>query len=117
MHKLAYRIILTISLLLSALQTATAQVAGTPNNDLLTIVSNKTTQAVVIVSPKAGKWEKHAADDLVYYIKEMTDISIRLANTPESIKTALSADTPQLIIGQIALQFYPALQKVIDDAT
>jgi hypothetical protein len=114
MYKSIRRTVLIILLIFLYEQPLSAQVIGTLDSAALTIVDNGITQAVVVVSPQAGTWEKRAADDLVHYIELMTGAKAALANTDESINTALGSKWPQLIVGQVAHKVDPSLRKAID---
>lgn len=107
--------VLALTLILIYVQSLSAQIVGAPDGGTLTIVSNGITETTVMVSPRAGTWEKRAGDDLVNYIELMTGARVRLANTNESIEAALSSKGPQLIVGQVAHQVDPSLHKLIDE--
>ena len=61
----------------------------------------------------AGEWEKRAAADLVRCIKQITGGEPKLANTAETIAAALKAQTPVILVGQIALATEPALKQAL----
>ena len=92
----------TVWLALSA--SATAQ-------DVLKVVEDGKTKAVVVVDAKAGKWEKRAAADLVRYIELMTGAEPAVANTDAMIEAALKTDVPLLIVGAAALKADPTLAE------
>lgn len=92
---------------------AWGQVVGISGADDLVIAEDGTSKAVVAVSPQAGEWEKHAAEDLVAYIEKMTGARIELANTPQSLAAALKATSPVIIVGQAALEAKPALKTAL----
>lgn len=48
---------------------AIAATAGTQQQDLLTIVKNKKSDAVIVLAPNAGRYERQGAYDLACYIK------------------------------------------------
>ena len=49
--------------------------------EALKVVEEGKTKAVVIVDPKAGKWEKRAASDLVKFVELMSGAKPALADT------------------------------------
>src|SRR5690349_9125627 len=79
----------------------------------LVIADGGKTQAVVVVSPKAGAWEKRAADDLVHYIGLMSGAKPTVARTDQAIAAALKASTPVLIVGTAALNADPSLRQAL----
>jgi hypothetical protein len=97
----------TVALLLAA---GTAR-AGGPD---LVIADKGKTAAVVVVSPKAGPWEKRAAEDLVHFIGLMTGGKPALADTEAAATTALKGTAPLLIVGSAALAAEPSLRQALD---
>src|SRR4051794_25929045 len=83
-----------------------------PAEDLVIAQGGKT-QAVVVVSPQAGTWEKRGAEDLVHYIEAMTGARPALANTDAARTAALNANGPILIVGTAALQADPTLAAAL----
>jgi hypothetical protein len=83
------------------------------DRDLVIADRGKTT-AVVVLSPKAGMWEKRAADDLVHYTELMTGARPALANTDDAVAAALKGSTPALIVGSAALVAEPSLRQSLD---
>lgn len=83
------------------------------DGDLVVVDKGKTT-AVVVVSPKAGQWEKKAADDLVHYINVMSGAKPTLANTDASVAEALKGKAPTLVVGSAALTAEPSLRTGLD---
>ena len=90
-----------------------AATAGSPARKELVIASGGKTDAVIVVSPNAGKYEKQAADDLAKYLELMSGAKPSLANTPESIAAALKGKAPALVIGQEALKAKPKLDGAL----
>lgn len=86
--------------------------AGAEKGDLVIAEKGKTT-AVVVVSPKAGVWEKKAAEDLIRCIELMVGVKPALANTDAAIAPALKSDAPLLIVGQAALEAEPSLKDAL----
>lgn len=84
-----------------------------PADDLV-IADKGKSEAVVVVSPKAGLWEMTAASNLVHYVGLMSGAKPALSNTAESNSAALKSKSPLLIIGQEALKAEPVLQKALD---
>src|SRR4051794_27582376 len=64
-------------------------------------------RVVVVVLPDAGKWEKKAADDLVYYIGRMTGAKPTVAAADPK------TDAPVLFVGAAALQADPTLAQAL----
>jgi hypothetical protein len=62
--------------------------------------------AVIVVSAKAGTWEKKAADDLARFIELMTGAKPKIASSA-------AADTPALIVGSAALEADPTLRQAL----
>lgn len=93
---------------------AVATLLGDAPADDLIIAAGGKTQATVVVSPKAGTWEKKAAGDLVEMIQLMSGAKPGLANSEADIATALKGTGPLLVVGQEALKAEPALQKELD---
>src|SRR5690606_37815605 len=89
-----------VALLFSACGPLLAQVAGTPGKSDLIIADGGRTDAVIVVSPAAGEWEKRGAEDLALYIEKMTGAKPRLAATAEEGAAAPAAKSPTLIVGQ-----------------
>lgn len=79
----------------------------------LFITNQGKSEAAIVVSPSAGKWEKQAADDLAKYIELMSGVRPALANTDDAIAAALKASTPLLIVGDEALKAEPALRSAL----
>jgi hypothetical protein len=75
----------------------------------LVIADRGTTRAVVAVSPKAGRWEKQAAGDLVHYVARMSGARPALADTDAAVAAALKSTDPVLVVGALALQADPSL--------
>lgn len=93
-----------------------AATAGKPGPTDLTIASGGKSGAVVLVAPDAGPWEKRAAADLVTYIEQMSGGKPALADTKESLETALKQPGPQLLVGRLALEQQPALRDQLTRA-
>jgi len=81
--------------------------------DALIVAAGGKTKAVVIVDPKAGKWEKAAAADLVKYIEMMSGAKPALADTEAAATAALKTDAPLLIVGSAALKADPTLAQAL----
>jgi hypothetical protein len=81
--------------------------------DDLVIADGGKTRAVVVVSPKAGTWEKRGAEDLVRCIGLMCGARPALASTDAAVAAALKGDAPLLVVGQAALAAEPGLGKAL----
>ena len=107
---------------------ASAQVAGTPGADDLTIAIAGNTQAIIVVSPAAGLPETKskdgtlvrgqntkgtrnaewlAATDLAKYIGLMAGATPQLAYRREDIDAALAGNAPVFLVGEEALTDLP----------
>jgi hypothetical protein len=98
------------SLILALFSLTAAHAAA---QDPLKIVDDGKTAAVVVVDPKAGKWEKQAATDVVKYVELMSGAKLALADTDAAI-AALKADAPLIVVGAAALKADPTLQAALD---
>ena len=117
MNSRIHVLVTTAALIVVALAVnAGEQIAGTPGPQDLTIAANRQTAAVVAVSPDAGTWEKRAAADLVYYIRQMTGAEPKLADTPAAIAAALAGQAPVLVVGRAAVEADPSLQAALSKA-
>jgi hypothetical protein len=90
---------------------ASAQVAGKPGAADLVVANGGRSEAVVVVSPMAGPWEKRAAADLAKYIGKISGATPKVADTAEAVAAAMKAATPVLIVGEAALAANPALKS------
>ncbi len=108
------RILLTVGGLffLGWASASLAQTAGRSGDDDLTIADRGKSAAVIVVSPKAQKWEKQAAADLALYIQRMSGARPAVADTAKAIAAALNGTAPLLIVGQQAL----AAEQGLNDA-
>lgn len=80
----------------------------------LIVVAKGQTQAIIVVDPKAGTWEKRAGTDLAHYIEQMSGAKPTIASSEETIASALKSKAPVLVVGSIALKTEPDLQKALD---
>lgn len=80
----------------------------------LVVAEHGRSEAVIVVSPGALRWEKRAATDLARSIGLMSGVMPAVADTPETIAAALASKKPLLIIGQEALKASPSLQATLD---
>lgn len=90
--------------------------AASAHGEDLVFANRGKTSAVVVVSPKAGVWEKKAAADLVHYIQRMTGARPALADTDAAAAAALKSSNPLLIVGSAALQAEPGLAAALAKA-
>ncbi len=79
----------------------------------LVIADRGKTQAIIVVSPKAGPWEKRAAADLAHFIGLMSGARPEVAATAEAAAAALKPGKPVLVVGSAALQAEPALRQAL----
>src|SRR5689334_4814151 len=92
--------LLTGTLLLGCLAGARPQTAIAADAGDLVLADKGKAHVIIVVSPKAGTWEKRAADDLALYIGLMTGAKPTVAATEESAAAALKGSTPALVIGR-----------------
>lgn len=90
------------------------QTAGKSGPDDLVIAAEGKTTATILVGADAGEWEKKAAADLVLYIERMTGAKPALADTDEAAKAALTAKSPLLLVGSVALKTEPGLKAALE---
>ena len=95
------------SLLLTALLLGGMGCSAAPATGLL-IADAGQTNAVIIVAPDAGRWEKQAADDLAKYIGLMSGATPRVISDANAGATLGSA--PVFIVGSEAVKARPALK-------
>ena len=69
----------------------------------LIVVKDGKSDAKIVVSPDAGKWEKQAGDDLQKYIEMMSGAKLTVSTD--------AGNGTQIIIGQAALKVQPKLQS------
>jgi hypothetical protein len=79
----------------------------------LVIADKGKVHAVIVVSPKAGTWEKRAADDLGHFIGLMSGTKPTVARTEQAVAAALKAGTPVLVVGSAALDAEPSLRQAL----
>src|SRR4051812_12575096 len=77
--------------------------AYSQEKDDLVIVDRGAAKATIVVSAKAGKWEKHAADDLAKYIGIMSGAKV-------PVGAEAKADGAAIYVGEAALQAAPDLK-------
>jgi hypothetical protein len=70
----------------------------------LVIVEKGTPRATIVLSAKAGKWEKQAAEDLAKYVAMMSG-----AKLPVAAETM--GDAPSILVGEAALAAAPDLRE------
>jgi len=102
------RWLLAVVLSLTAIQ-AHAATAGRQGEDILTIVENHRSSAVIVLAPSAGRYERQGAFDLARYIGSMSGAAIPVVETPGEIERALSGAGPLLIVGREAFEARPDL--------
>lgn len=89
---------------------AVSATAGTPGSNRLLIVNRGKTDATIVLSPEAGRFERHAAEDLAKYIEAMTGVSLPIYST-DDISAALTSKRQLLIIGQNVFAAKPELKN------
>lgn len=91
-----------------------AAVAGKSAADDLTVAAGGKSDAVVVVSPTAGAWEKRAAEDLVRYVELMSGAKLTLASSAEAVAAAKTRGGPTLFVGQAAFDVRPELKTRLE---
>ena len=104
---------LVLLLLSSLCSVAHGQVAGAGGADDLIIAEGGASAAIVAVSPRAGEWEKRAANDLVHYIEQLSGARVRLADSDKTLAEALEAKSPVIVVGQAAMEAEPSLKTAL----
>ena len=92
---------------------ARAATAGSSQNDALIIVKGRKTDAVIVLAPNAGRYERQGAYDLAHYIDMMTGAALPIAETPKEIEKALASERPLLILGREAFEAKPDLRGLL----
>lgn len=64
--------------------------AGPPGTNALLIVDRGKSDAMIVLSPQAGRFERQSAEDLVKYIRLMTGASVAIASTSDVSDEALA---------------------------
>lgn len=85
--------------------------AGTPGKKDLLIAENGKSDAIIVVSPAAGEWERKAAVDLARTIELMTGAKPAMATNEAAIDLALKAKTPMFILGAAAIKVESGLSR------
>ena len=91
-----------------------AATAGQADGRELVIVAGGKTEAVVIVSPQAGRWERRAAADLAKYIELISGGKPAVADTRQSIDAAVQSQAPLLVVGQEVFRVQPDLRPELE---
>ncbi len=92
---------------------ALCAVAGAPTSNSLIVVDRGRSDATIVQSPKAGRYEQQAAEDLAKYIKLMTGVAVPISNTTEAIDAAFKSGRPLLVLGEAALAAKPQLTNAL----
>lgn len=111
MRSFQFPMLVTLAIAVIHTSLASAQIAGKPGAADLIVASSGRSDAIVVVSPKAGPWEKRAAADLAKYIGKISGATPKVADTAEAAAAAMKAATPVLIVGEAALAANPALKS------
>ena len=101
---------LAVVAMLSAIP-ALCATAGPPASNPLLIVDRGKSDALIVLSPEAGRFEREAAEDLAKYIKAMTGASVPISSTSDVSDAAFASGRPLLLIGQAAFAAKPALKR------
>ncbi|HJN09181.1 MAG TPA: DUF4838 domain-containing protein [Pirellulaceae bacterium] len=80
----------------------------------LVIATAGKTNAVIVVSPDAGIFEKQAAEDLAKYIGLMCGDQPKIVNARKTIDTVLAGKQPVLVVGQEAFAAQPKLRVTVN---
>jgi hypothetical protein len=93
-----------------------AAVAGRHGSDDLYVTRQGATQAVLVVSARAGRNEFKAAADLAEYIERMSGARPGIAREPAEIESALAGNRPLLVVGEKAFELQPDLRQSVGAA-
>jgi Domain of unknown function (DUF4838) len=85
--------------------------AGALRSNSLLIVDHGKGDATIVLSPKAARFERQAAEDLGKYIESITGVSLPISNSSDAINAAFASERPLLVIGQMALAAKPELKN------
>ncbi|MBW3541449.1 MAG: DUF4838 domain-containing protein [Planctomycetes bacterium] len=106
--------VMSFAALLVAPHGAVAATAGKSGDDNLILASGGETDAVVVVSPQSGEYEKRAAADLAKYVELLCGARPRIANEPATVEAALKGSQPVLIVGREALRINAGLESSLN---
>ena len=73
--------------------------AGPPGSNALLIADRGKSDAVIALSPQAGRFERQAAEDLAKYIKVMAGAFVPISSTSDVSEADFSNGRPLLVIG------------------
>jgi len=91
-----------------------AATAGQADGRELVIAAGGKTEAVVLVSPQAGRWERRAAADLAKYVGLISGGRPAVADTRQSIDAAIRSQAPLLVVGQEVFRLQPDLRPELE---
>ena len=74
----------------------------------LVVASSRGPQAIIVLSPSAGPWERRAATDLQKYIRLMSGAELSISAVPPE------AAVPALYVGQVALATDPTIRTALN---
>jgi len=94
---------------------ADAAPATGSRQDALIISKFGKTDAVIILAPNAGRYERQGAYDLAHYIGMMTGAAPSIVETPGDIESALDGERPLLVLGREAFEAKPQLRVILDE--
>ena len=103
-----------VPLIVAGASVCCAATAGKPGDDELVIAAGGRANAIIVVSPEAGRHERRAADDLSKYIGLMCGAEPRIASTQKAIDAAMAGRKPVLIVGHEALDAKPKLRSALN---
>ena len=83
--------------------------AGAPAAKPLIIADGAKSDAIIVLSPNAGRYERQAAEDVEKYIELMTGAALPITRTQEAVDGALSSGRPLVMVGQTAFAANPEL--------
>lgn len=92
---------------------ARADIAGRSQEVALTIAKGEESDAVIVLAPDAGRYERQGAYDLAHYIEMMTGVALPIAETPKDIEKALASERSALVSGREAFGAKPDLHLVL----
>ncbi len=86
-----------------------AAVAGDREGAPFVVADHGASDAIIVVSPQAGRYERQAAEDLEKYIELMAGAALPVTRTQEAVDGALASGRPLILVGQAALAAKPEL--------
>lgn len=91
-----------------------AAIAGHEKGESFIVADHGASDAIIVVSPSAGRYERQAAEDLEKYIELMAGAALPVTRTQEAVDGALASGRPLILVGQAALAAKPELSARLE---